>query len=121
MFHLHIQSTRNNTITTFTNEKGAPVAWFSGGSVGFKKTNRASYEAGYQCAVRSFARILEQTKVTPNMKLEVFFTGFGQGRDAASKALLGVEGELLRPIIARVTDRTPLKIGGTRAPKARRL
>lgn len=97
------------------------MAWFSGGSCGFKKFHRSGYEAGYQCAIRAFARILKEREEVPNMKLEVFFKGFGQGRDAAQKALLGVEGEDLRPVILKITDKTPLKIGGTRAPKARRL
>ena len=120
-YHLHVHSTRNNTITTFTNEKGNPVAWFSGGSCGFKKVNRASYEAGYQCAVRMFNRIMEERRLVGPMSLEICFKGFGQGRDALQKAMQGTEGEELRPLISRITDRTPLKIGGTRAKKARRL
>ncbi|KAF7355106.1 hypothetical protein MSAN_01426200 [Mycena sanguinolenta] len=35
-FHCH--STKTNTINTFTNPDGNVVAWFSGGSTGFKKT-----------------------------------------------------------------------------------
>jgi small subunit ribosomal protein S11 len=113
-YQLYVQSTRNNTITTFTDEKDNPVAWFSGGSCGFKKVNRASYEAGCQCAMRIFNRIMEERRTVGPMSLEFFFKGFGQGRDALQKAMLGTDGEELRPLISRVTDRTPLKIGGTR-------
>jgi small subunit ribosomal protein S11 len=119
--HLHVHSTRNNTVVTFTSQEGVPIAWWSGGSCGFKKVNRASYEAGYQCTVRSFEKISEYRKEVGPFSLEIVFKGFGQGRDAMHKALLASEGEKIRPFIARITDKTPVKIGGTRAKKARRL
>ncbi|KAF8204929.1 hypothetical protein BJ912DRAFT_14808 [Pholiota molesta] len=53
-YRLHCHSSRNNTITTFTKPDGATIAWASGGSCGFKKSNRAGYEAGYQCAKMMF-------------------------------------------------------------------
>jgi len=82
--------------------------------------HRSGYEAGYKCAVRMFKRIEKEAATVP-MQLELFFKGFGQGRDALEKALLTSEGESVRPLLVQVTDRTPLKIGGTRAKKARRL
>lgn len=119
-YRLHCQSTRNNTITTLTQPNGQTIAWFSGGSCGFKKVNRSSYEAGYQCAVRMFKRIEEFAK-GKDIELELFFKGFGQGRDALHRALMTTEGELVRPMVVSITDRTAIKIGGTRAKKARRL
>jgi small subunit ribosomal protein S11 len=97
------------------------VAWCSGGSCGFAKVNRSSYEAGYQCAVRMFARILQEKRTNGILSLEVIFKGFGQGRDAVQKALVATEGDEIRPLVLRVTDKTPLKIGGTRSKKTRRL
>ena len=120
-FHLHVHSTRNNTIVTFTDQGGNPVAWWSGGSCGFKKVNRASYEAGYQCTVRAFEKILDYRKEVGPFALEIIFKGFGQGREAMQKALLAAEGGRVRPFVSRLTDETPVKIGGTRAKKARRL
>ena len=120
-FHLNVHSTRNNTIATFTNEAGNPIAWWSGGSCGFKKVNRASYEAGYQCTVRAFEKILDHRKDVGPFSLEIIFKGFGQGRDALQKALLASEGENIRSFVSKLTDKTPVKIGGTRAKKARRL
>jgi small subunit ribosomal protein S11 len=64
--------------------------------------------------MRIFNRIMEERRTVGPMSLEFFFKGFGQGRDALQKAMLGTDGEELRPLISRVTDRTPLKIGGTR-------
>lgn len=121
VYHLHVHSTRNNTITTFTNHEGNPIAWWSGGSCGFKKGNRSSYEAGYQCTVRAFEKILDHRNEMGPFSLEIIFKGFGQGREATQKALLASEGEQVRPFVVRLTDHTPVKIGGTRGKKARRL
>lgn len=120
VFHLHWKSTKHNTVVTFTNAAGNTVAWVSGGSCGFKHARRGEYEAGYQCAVRIFKRIEEQLVEGP-FRLELVYKGFGQGRQALDSVLLTSEGEKIRPLISQLTDRTPLKIGGTRARKARRL
>jgi small subunit ribosomal protein S11 len=54
-------------------------------------------------------------------QLEVFLRGFGAGREAVTKALLGLEGAALRRKIVKVSDATRLKFGGTRSKKPRRL
>jgi small subunit ribosomal protein S11 len=54
-------------------------------------------------------------------KLEVVLRGFGAGREAVTKALLGSEGRFLRGKIIKVADATRLKFGGTRSKKPRRL
>ncbi|KAJ7507520.1 hypothetical protein B0H11DRAFT_1687205, partial [Mycena galericulata] len=123
-FHCH--STRTNTINTFTDPDGNTRAWFSGGSCGFKKRNRSTYEAGYQCAVRMFEKIEEMAEEAdsagPNhsMRIDLFCKGFGQGRDALFKALTTAQGDKVRSRIVSITDRTPLKIGGTRSKKRKR-
>ncbi|KAF7331815.1 putative 37S ribosomal protein S18, mitochondrial [Mycena kentingensis (nom. inval.)] len=119
-FHCH--STRNNTVNTFTDPNGATIAWFSGGSCGFRKRNRSTYESGYQCAVRMFEKISATAKAQPDrpVTVELFLKGFGQGRDALLKALATAQGEDVRQRIVSITDRTPLKIGGTRARKKKR-
>ncbi|KXN87895.1 Putative 37S ribosomal protein S18, mitochondrial [Leucoagaricus sp. SymC.cos] len=126
-------STRNNTITTlssltysenaFAPPKANVIAWYSGGSVGFKKGQRSGYEAGYQCAVRIF-KLLEEHKAqngADGVKVDLYFRGFGQGREALKTALMATEGDTIRDTIKRVIDRTALKIGGTRSKKTRRL
>lgn len=120
-YRLHCHSTRNNTITTLTRPDGGTIAWFSGGSCGFKRGTRSSYEAGYQCSVRAFQKIKDIKAVVGPMDLELFFKGFGQGREALQKALLTSEGDGVRQLVITITDRTPIKIGGTRSKKARRL
>ena len=53
--------------------------------------------------------------------LELVFRGFGPGREAVTKVIMGMEGARLRDKICRVVDKTRLKIGGTRSPRPRRL
>ncbi|TEB35409.1 hypothetical protein FA13DRAFT_1811125 [Coprinellus micaceus] len=65
---LHCHSSPNNTIATLTKPDGSTLAWFSGGSCGFKKGNRATYEAGYQCAVRTFRKIEEESQRDGSIK-----------------------------------------------------
>ncbi|KAK7470897.1 hypothetical protein VKT23_002313 [Stygiomarasmius scandens] len=119
-YRLHCHSTKNNTIVTFTTEKGNPIAWYSGGSCGFKSGQRATYEAGYQCSVKIFQKI-QEVAAKESIHVDLFFKGFGQGREAMQKALLTSEGEHIRPLVSSVVDRTPIKIGGTRSKKMRRL
>ncbi|KDR83375.1 hypothetical protein GALMADRAFT_274849 [Galerina marginata CBS 339.88] len=121
-YGLHCHSTRNNTVVTFTKPEGGAIAWLSGGSTPskFRKANRATYEAGYQCAVGIFKKIREVNDQLGPIKLELFFKGFGEGREAMKTAMLAVEGEKIRPLVCRITDRTPIKIGGTRSKKQRR-
>jgi len=119
-YRLHCHSSRNNTIVTFTKPDGNTIAWASGGSCKFKKGARAGYEAGYQCAIRMF-QAMDNLQKTEPFALELFFKGFGEGREAMKTALLSTEGTKIRPLVVQVTDRTPIKIGGTRSKKTRRV
>lgn len=92
----------------------------SGGLVGFNKVQRSGYEAGYQCAVRMFAAIKAEAKKGP-IGVTLLFSGFGQGREAATRALMSPDGEAVRSHIVRVTDRTPVPMGGVRPKKKRTL
>lgn len=126
-------TSRNNTITTLSSLTYNPadpfkpptsnvVAWFSGGSVGYKKAQRATFEAAHQCAIRIFKLIEEAKAARPDeIRVYVYFRGFGPGREAIKTALMAPDGDNIRDTIKQVIDRTPIKIGGTRAKKARRL
>ncbi|KAI0269195.1 hypothetical protein BC834DRAFT_813874, partial [Gloeopeniophorella convolvens] len=120
---VHVRCTPNNTHIVMSDERGRPLrdGHWTGGACGFKGANRAGYEAGYQCAVRAFARVKELAGEVPGARYEFRFKGFGQGREAVFKALMTSEGDEVRPYVTRVTDDTPIKIGGTRAKKMRRL
>ncbi|KAL1676484.1 hypothetical protein EV122DRAFT_216342 [Schizophyllum commune] len=116
---LHCRSFRN-TIVTLTRENGEPIGSWTGGSVGFKRSGRKTYEAGYQCAVQSFKMMEKaQSQGHSGIHIELNLAGFGKGRQAVQTAFLTAEGEKIRPHIKYVIDSTPLKIGGTRGKKPR--
>lgn len=117
---LFVNSSRNNTILTLTSPSGDPLASASGGSVGFKKSARSGYEAGYRAAFSMFGKINEFKDAWRISHLEVLWNGFGQGREAVFRALLTGEGQPTKGLISKMTDKTPVKIGGVR-PKKRRM
>ena len=119
--HLHIYATKHNTHICFTRPNRNPIISVSCGSLGFRKGNRGTYDAAYQLGAYVFGRIQGEGWLTKFGKLEFIMRGFGPGRDAVQKVLLGVEGQVLRPRIMRVVDATRLKFGGTRSKKPRRL
>ncbi|KAK6203350.1 uncharacterized protein RJT21DRAFT_119488 [Scheffersomyces amazonensis] len=93
----------------------------SAGQLGFRKAQRAEYEAGFQVATKLFKTIEEKNLIGPNDKIELIFKDFGKGREAFQAALMGKEGQNIRSNIVRLTDNTKLKFGGTRSKKLRRL
>lgn len=68
-----------------------------------------------------FQLLEEEQNKGIDLQWELFLKGYGQGREAVQRALMSSEGMIMRGSLIRVTDRTPIKIGGTRAKKARRL
>jgi small subunit ribosomal protein S11 len=140
--HLHIYSTKHNTHITLTRPNREPILSFSSGNIGFRKAQRGSYDAAFQLAAYVMKMIqdrgllrtenafsAESSETTSSAKgaeapiksLEVVVRGFGKGRDAVMKALLGHEGRVLRNRVMRLSDSTRLKFGGTRSPNPRRL
>jgi len=93
----------------------------SAGNIGFRKAGRGSYDAAYQLAAFALKQIKEKGMLRDMQKLEVVMRGFGAGREAVTKVLLGSEGRDVRDRISAVVDATRLKIGGTRSPRPRRL
>ncbi|KAI7297576.1 hypothetical protein KC315_g18399, partial [Hortaea werneckii] len=75
----------------------------------------------YQLAAYVLKQIKEKGMLGDVKKLEVVLRGFGAGREAVTKALLGAEGVDVRKRISAVVDATRLKLGGPRSKKPRRL
>lgn len=119
--HLHVYATKHNTHLTLTRPDRNPIISVSTGNIGFRKAGRGTYDAAYQLGSYVMGRIHEQGLMTQITRLELVLRGFGPGREAVTKVLLGSEGMGLRPRIVKVTDSTRLKFGGTRSPKPRRL
>lgn len=93
----------------------------SAGQLGFRKAQRAEYEAGYQVSARMFKLIEERNLLGPNDKIELVLKDFGKGREAFLAALQGKEGSKVKPNIVRISDNTKLRFGGSRPKKLRRL
>ncbi|KAH8808172.1 hypothetical protein F5884DRAFT_857715 [Xylogone sp. PMI_703] len=119
--HFHIYATRHNTHITLTKPNREPIMSMSCGNIGFRKSGRKHYDSAYQLAAYVMGRMQEQGINAQIRRLEVCLRGFGAGREAVTKALLGTEGRFLRGKVIRVTDATRLKFGGTRSKKPRRL
>ncbi|KAI9834647.1 MAG: hypothetical protein M1826_000049 [Phylliscum demangeonii] len=94
---------------------------FSAGNLGFKKAARGSYDAAYQLATYVLSRMQNSGILNSITEIEVVLRGFGQGREAVTKALLGGEAHDIRSRLVRLTDATRLKFGGTRSKKPRRV
>lgn len=93
----------------------------SSGNIGFRKAGRGSYDAAFQLAAFALKQMQERGMLRDLKSLEVVLRGFGAGREAVTKALLGVEGRNIRHTIKSVKDATRLKQGGPRSKKPRRL
>jgi small subunit ribosomal protein S11 len=119
--HFHIYATRHNTHITVTKPNRAPIISKSCGDIGFKHSARKHYDSAFQLASYVMSRLQESGTNREIEKLEVVLRGFGAGREAVTKALLGSEGRFLRGKIIKVADATRLKFGGTRSKKPRRL
>ncbi|CAB4253534.1 similar to Saccharomyces cerevisiae YNL306W MRPS18 Mitochondrial ribosomal protein of the small subunit [Maudiozyma barnettii] len=91
----------------------------STGCLGFRKAARGEYEAGFQTANKIFQMIQEKNVL--NKDIEIVMKDFGKGRAAFIAALNGKEGTAIRKYVKSVSDATPLKFGGVRSPRIRRL
>jgi small subunit ribosomal protein S11 len=123
---LHCYSTKHNTHLTLSRPNNDPVLAVSSGQVGFKKSARGSWDAGYQLATYVMRLIKDRGWLVPGHKdsvsrIEVVFRGFGEGRKAFESALQGTEGRYMRGLVVSVTDATRTKFGGTRSQNPRRL
>ncbi|KAI0125474.1 hypothetical protein BJ170DRAFT_582971 [Xylariales sp. AK1849] len=120
-FHFHIYGHKHNTHITVTKPDRNAIISISAGQIGFRKAKRATYDAAYQLCAYVMDKLNQGGWHREIHKMEVVLRGFGHGREAATKVLLGNEGKLYRGKIVMVSDATRLKFGGTRSAKPRRL
>ncbi|KAK8070162.1 hypothetical protein PG994_006778 [Apiospora phragmitis] len=120
-FHFHIYGHKHNCHITVTKPDRNAIISISAGQIGFRKSKRGTYDAAYQLCAYVIDKLHQGNWHNEIKKMEVVLRGFGPGREAATKVLLGSEGRLLRGSIVKVSDATRLKFGGTRSPKPRRL
>lgn len=109
---VHIQSSFNNTIISFTDNKGNVLAWSSSGSSGFKGSRKGTAYAA-QLASENAA---EKVKPFGMKQVQVFVNGIGQGREAAIRALMNTD-----IMVTSIKDVTGVPHNGCRPRKPRRV
>jgi small subunit ribosomal protein S11 len=133
--HFHVFSSKHNTHIALTRPNREPIIGLSAGNIGFRKAQRGSYDAAFQLAAYVMKMIQDRGLLRsdareesagrrgehPIQRLEIVLRGFGRGREAVMKAMLGTEGRWLRTKVVKVSDSTRLKFGGTRSQNPRRL
>jgi small subunit ribosomal protein S11 len=119
--HFHVYATRHNTHITVTRPDRSPLISVSAGNIGFRHAGRKHYDSAFQLASYVLGRMNESGMSAEIKRIEVILRGYGAGREAVTKALLGTEGRFLRSKVIKVADATRLKFGGTRSKKPRRL
>jgi small subunit ribosomal protein S11 len=110
---VHILATFNNTIVTFSDEKGNVLSASSSGACGFRGSKKGTAYAA-QVACEKAAQIAKQTYGFNTAA--IFVKGTGLGRDAAIRTVGAAE---IR--VESIADVTGLPHGGVRPRKARRV
>src|SRR3989344_4799598 len=109
---IYIQSTYNNTIITVTDEKGQVLGWGTSGLTGFKGSKKSTPYA----AQRTMEETIEKLKNFGLTEVDVLVRGIGSGREAAVRALQSTNIAVLS-----IRDITPIRHGGVRPKKVRRV
>lgn len=110
---VHIQATFNNTIITFTDSKGGVLAASSAGACGFRGSKKGTAYAAQVAAERAGQAAKQLHGFS---KADVFIKGVGLGREAAVRALTGLD-----IAVESIKDVTGVPHGGVRPKKARRV
>jgi small subunit ribosomal protein S11 len=110
---VHVLATFNNTIITFTDAQGGALAAASAGGCGFRGSKKGTAYAAQVAAEKAGQAAKQQYGLS---KADVFVKGVGLGRDAAIRALAGLDIQ-----VEKIVDVTGVPHGGVRPKKARRI
>lgn len=110
---VHVLATFNNTIVTFTDDKGGALAQASAGGCGFRGSKKGTAYAAQVAAEKAGNAAKQQYGFT---KADVYVRGVGLGRDAAIRALASLDIQ-----VEKIVDKTGVPHGGVRPKKARRI
>ena len=109
---VHIQSTFNNTIVTFTDIQGNVIAISTAGSQGFKGAKKATPHA----AQLTVDRASENAKDNGMKTVSIRVKGAGSQREAAMRAVFSQNF-----VVTSITDVSGVAHNGVRPPKRRRV
>ncbi len=107
----HIKATFNNTIITFTDQKGNVVSWASAGSH-FKGSRKSTPFAAQVAAEQAATKARDNGMRT----VGIFVKGPGTGRESAMRAISAAGFK-----VSFIRDVTPIPHNGCRPPKRRRV
>lgn len=110
---VRVLATFNNTIITFTDNSGNVLATCSAGACGFRGSKKGTAYAAQVAAERAGQIAKQQYGFS---RAEVIIKGIGLGRDAAVRALTGLDIH-----VESIKDATGVPHGGVRPSKARRV
>ena len=109
----YIQSSFNNTLVTFTDEKGNTISWSSSGKLGLRGSKKSTPFAA-QMVAEDASKIAKD--LTGLKSVEVYVKGPGAGRESAIRAL-----QVVDIAVTMIKDVSPIPHNGCRPPKRRRL
>jgi small subunit ribosomal protein S11 len=109
---VHIKTTFNNTIVTFTDVQGNAIAISSAGSHGFKGAKKATPYAAQITVDRASENAKEHGLRTVSIRVK----GAGPQRESAMRAVFGQNF-----IVTSIMDISPVAHNGVRSPKRRRV
>ena len=120
-YKFSVYAGKQNTHITVCRPDGSAIVSMSAGNLGFHKSQRKKYDSAYQLAAIVLDKLQRDGWGETINNMELTLRGFGQGREAVSKALTGYEGQFLKEKWVRISDATRVKFGGTRSRNPRRL
>lgn len=109
---VHIKSSFNNTLITFTDLNGNALSWSSSGKLGFKGSKKSTPFAAQQ-SLEDAAKVAKDYGIK---SVEVYVKGPGNGREAAIRTL-----QTLDIDVTLIKDVSPIAHNGCRPPKPRRI
>ena len=110
---LHIKTTTNNTLVTFTDVQGNVFASSSSGANGFKGAKKSTPYAA-QVAVET---VVEKAKYFGIKTISIVIQGIGYQRESALRTAANSEGI----VVTSITDISGVPHNGCRPPNRRRV
>jgi len=109
---VHVFTSFNNTIVTFTDPTGNAISWSSAGAKGFKGSRKNTPFAAQVAAEDAAKKAMDHGL----RSVAAFVSGPGAGREPAIRSIVAAG---IR--VTTISDVTPVPHNGCRPPKRRRV